>query len=124
MLNAPMAPKFSGNAREDAEHVLLAIGAPVKLVGFEYCARAIAILVDDPFGCHKTMNLYRQIADDLHIASESVSGGVYNLVNTVFERGSLEVLVKYFGNAIDYEKGRVTPSEFLNRLAAYIRSHM
>lgn len=123
MLAAPAPPKFSGNAQEDAERVLLEIGAPVKLVGFIYCAEAIAMLVENPCGIPKAMSLYKQIGNKHHVSAESVSGSIYNLVNAVFERGSIEVLVKYFGNAIDPNNGKVTPNEFINRLAAYIRNH-
>lgn len=123
MLEAPAPPKFSGNPREDAERVLLEIGAPVKLVGFIYCVEAIAALVENPCGIPKAMSLYKQIGNKHHVSAESVSGSIYNLVNAVFERGSFEVLVKYFGNAIDHERGKATPNEFIHRLAAYIRNH-
>lgn len=123
MLEAPAPPKFSGNAQEDAERVLMEIGAPVKLVGFIYCAEAIAMLAENPCGIPKAMSLYKQIGSKHHVSAESVSGSIYNLVNAVFERGSIEVLVKYFGNAIDPDKGKATPNEFINRLAAYIRNH-
>ena len=95
----------------------------MKLVGFTYCADAIAMIVDNPYGIPKAMAMYKTIGNEYHVSAETVSGCIYNLVNTVFARGSIEVLVKYFGNSIDPEKSKVTPNEFIYRLASYIRNH-
>lgn len=81
------------------------------------------MLVENPCEIPKAMSLYKRIGNKHHVSAESVSGSIYNLVNAVFDRGTIEVLVKYFGNAIDHSKGKATPNEFINRLAAYIRNN-
>ena len=123
MLEAPAPPKFSGNTKEDAERIMMEIGAPAKLVGTRYCVKAIEIVIQNPRVRHKMMDIYKEVGNHFHSTPESVSRSIYNVVDTVFERGSIEVLTRYFGNAIDYDSGKVVPGEFIHRLAAYIRNH-
>ena len=123
MLEAPAPTKFSGNTKEDAERIMMEIGAPAKLVGTRYCVKAIEIVIQNPRVRHKMMDIYKEVGNHFHSTPESVSGSIYNVVDTVFERGSIEVLTRYFGNAIDYDSGKVVPGEFIHRLAAYIRNH-
>ena len=123
MLEAPAPTKFSGNAQEDAERVLTEIGAPTKLIGFGYCARAISIIIENPRARLRMMDLYKQIGEESHARADSVSRSIYGLVDTVFERASIESLITYLGNAVDYDTGKCSPGEFINRLAAYIRNH-
>ena len=123
MLETPAPPKFSGNTKEDAERIMMEIGAPAKLVGTRYCVKAIEIVSQNPHVRHKMMDIYKEVGNHFHSTPESVSRSVYNVVYAVFERGSIEVLTRYFGNAIDYDSGKVVPGEFIHRLAAYIRNH-
>lgn len=123
MLESPAPPKFSGNAQEDAERIMMEIGAPAKLTGTRYCVKAIEIVIQNPRVRHKMMDIYKEVGNHFHSTPESVSRSVYNVVDAVFERGSIEVLTRYFGNAIDYDSGKVVPGEFIHRLAAYIRNH-
>lgn len=123
MLEAPVPDKFSGNAQEDAERIMMEIGAPAKLIGTRYCVKAIEIIIQNPRVRHKMMDIYKVVGGYFNATPESVSRSVYNVVDAVFERGSIEVLTRYFGNAIDYDSGKVVPGEFIHRLAAYIRNH-
>lgn len=123
MLEAPVPDKFSGNAQEDAERIMMEIGAPAKLVGTRYCVKAIEIVIQNPRVHHKMMDIYKEVGGYFNATPESVSRSVYNVVDAVFERGSIEVLTRYFGNAIDYDSGKVVPGEFIHRLAAYIRNN-
>ena len=123
MLESPAPPKFSGNAQEDAERIMMEIGAPAKLIGTRYCVKAIEIIIQNPRIRYKMMDLYKVVGGYFNATPESVSRSVYNVVDAVFERGSIEVLTRYFGNAIDYDSGKVVPGEFIHRLAAYIRNH-
>lgn len=116
-------PQFTGDPMVDADRILLDLGAPTKLAGYQYCVKAIAIVAEDGYARRKMMDLYNAVAEEYHVSSVVVSRTIANLVDAVFDKTTIEVLVKYFGNSIDYNSGKVMPGEFIRRLASYIRGH-
>ena len=125
LLEAP-APerKFSGDFKADAERLLLEIGAPAQLIGFGYCVKAVSMIAKDPTNRRKINDICREIGKSCNTNEDAVYRSIQNLVNAVFERSTIEVLARYFGNAIDCERGKCTTTEFVHRLAIYINSHM
>lgn len=122
LLDTPApAPAFSGFFEADAERVLADIGAPAKLVGFRYCVKAIAIVAKEPIRSRKFSDICREVSKDSNVKSDAVRVSIGHLADVVCERSTVETLVEYFGNSIDWDTGKVTPHEFVYRLAAYIR---
>ena len=117
---APIAA-FSGDLAENAQRVLTEIGAPAKLVGFGYCAKAIAIVAKEPVYSRKFSDICSEVSKEAHVKSDAVRVSIGHLVDAVCKKSNIETLVEYFGNAIDWDTGKVTPHEFIYRLAAYIR---
>lgn len=122
ILNAPAPePAFSGDFKADAERVLMCIGTPTHLIGFRYCVEAIAIVAENHTERKKMSAICSEIGKANNASSESVRIAIRNLCETVFNRATTEVLVKYFGDAIDWDTGKISMPDFVYRLAAYIR---
>lgn len=112
---------------DEVQNLLLELGAPDRLTGHPYLARAILMVAKD----HKQIydmcgldGLYRKLAREFDTTHTSVERAIRHCVETAWGRCDLDVLGRYFGNIIDPAKGKPTNSEFIARAANVIRMRM
>lgn len=95
--------------------ILLDIGMPRNLKGFHYLRLAISICVREANMkfCCVTKELYPRVAKELNSTTSRVERGMRHAIEVAWDRGSIEVIEKMFGNTVSPTKGRPTVSEFI-----------
>ena len=103
--------------------VLLDIGVPDNLTGHRYVKYAIELAIADPEMIDKiTKGLYPTVAKRFNTTSSRAERAIRHAIETAWDRGDLDVLAKYFGNTVSINKGKPTNSEFIARVANYLRA--
>lgn len=104
------------------KRMLLELGVPTHIKGYSRLACAIRIVVDDPAVAEAiTKGLYPAVAKEFGDTPTRVERAIRHAVELSFERGSFEVINRYFGNTVSLKKGKPTNSEFITRLADVVR---
>ena len=104
--------------------VMFELGSPAHVLGYQYARRAIILAVSDSEYLHAiTGMLYPAIAKEYHTTASRVERAIRHLIEITWDRGDLDVLQKYFGNTISYNKGKPTNSEFIATMAEHAKLH-
>lgn len=105
------------------KQMLLELGVPTHIKGYSRLACAIRIAADDPAVAEAiTKGLYPAVAKEFGDTPARVERAIRHAVELSFERGSFEVINRYFGNTVSLKKGKSTNSEFITRLADVVRN--
>ncbi|MCD7825072.1 MAG: sporulation transcription factor Spo0A [Clostridiaceae bacterium] len=105
---------FSGDLEKDITNILLEIGIPAHIKGYQYIREGIIMAFHDRNMLHYiTKFLYPSIAQKYKTNSSSVERTIRHAIEVAWRRGNLEVLEEIFGNTVSAEKGKPTNSEFL-----------
>ena len=114
--------KYTGNLEMDITNILLEIGMPAHIKGYQYIREGIMMSYADPNMLHYiTKFLYPGIAKKYHTTSSSVERTIRHAIEVAWRRGSMETLEEVFGNTISANKGKPTNSEFMALLTDKIR---
>ena len=104
--------------------VLLEVGIPVSLIGYRYIRRAIILATNDHEYVNSVTKLtYPTIADEFKVTSARVERGIRHCIEVAWTRGDADVLMKYFGNTINFNKGKPTNTEFIATMAEHVKRH-
>lgn len=123
-VGASVAPTLNANISKQIDNVLLDIGIPMHLTGYPYVKRAIIIVAEDPERINRiTYELYPELASEFSTSANRVERAIRHGIEIAFDRCDVDVLYRYFGNSISPIKGKPTNSEFIARIAAYVRNH-
>lgn len=102
--------------------VLVELGVPSHVKGYSRLICAIRIVVEDPAIAEAiTKGLYPAVAKEFGDTPTRVERAIRHAVELSFDRGSFEVINRYFGNTVSLKKGKSTNSEFITRLADVVR---
>ena len=102
--------------------MLLAVGIPAQLNGYQYLRDAIHMTVEDTENISAvTKTLYPMLAEKYHVTTGSVERAIRHAIETSWKRGSVETIDKVFGYTIADGKGKPTNSEFIAMIADHIR---
>ena len=102
--------------------ILRELGVPANYSGYQFLREAIVLTVEDyTYAQSITKLLYPEVAKRFNSTPVRVERSIRHAVETVFVRGSKEVINTYFGNSVNVPKGRATNSEFIATLADRIR---
>lgn len=105
--------------------LLLQIGTPEHLVGFEYLVKAVLLVREDrKWIDNVTFGLYPQLAVIFDTTPSRVERAIRHAIEVTWERGDWVYLNRYFANIVSPDKGKPTNSEFLGRMANILRLHM
>ena len=121
---------LSGNySSADPEYliheVLLDLGAPENLLGHPYMVYAILLVVEDRTYIDNIMfGLYPQVAAHFDTTAARVERALRHLIEVIFSRTDWKLLQKYFGNTVSPNRGKLTNSEFIARLATIVKQRM
>lgn len=113
---------FSGDLEMDITNILLEIGIPAHIKGYQYIREGILMAFYDRNMLHYiTKFLYPTIAQKYKTTSSSVERTIRHAIEIAWRRGDMAVLEKIFGNTISAGKGKPTNSEFMALLTDKLR---
>ena len=125
-MSAPPVSANEGSQLEPVIHrLLLDLGTPCHLRGYDYLVKAIEIVVGDPKALEGvTKVLYPDVAKAFGTTPSRAERAIRHVIEVCWERGNWETLNEHFGNTVDIDKGKPTNSEFIARVALAIRQKM
>lgn len=114
--------RFSGDLEMDVTNILLEIGIPAHIKGYQYIREGIIMSFYDRNMLHYiTKFLYPSIAQKYKTTSSSVERTIRHAIEIAWRRGNLETLEEFFGNTVCAGKGKPTNSEFMALLTDKLR---
>ena len=112
----------SGNLELDVTNLLLEIGIPAHIKGYQYIREGIMLSFYDKNMLHYiTKCLYPTIAKKYKTTSSSVERTIRHAIEVAFRRGNRQVLEEIFSNTICSKKTEPTNSEFIALLTDKLR---
>lgn len=112
----------SGNHEIDVTNLLLEIGIPAHIKGYQYIREGIMLSFYDKNMLHYiTKCLYPTIAKKYKTTSSSVERTIRHAIEVAFRRGNRQVLEEIFSNTICSKKTKPTNSEFIALLTDKLR---
>ncbi|MDD7402660.1 MAG: sporulation transcription factor Spo0A [Butyribacter sp.] len=113
---------FSGDLEMDVTNILLEIGIPAHIKGYQYIREGIILSFYDRNMLHYiTKFLYPTIAKKYKTTSSSVERTIRHAIEVAWNRGNIETLEEVFGNTVCAGKGKPTNSEFIALLTDRLR---
>ncbi len=105
---------YSGDIEMDVTNLLLEIGIPAHIKGYQYIREGIIMSFYDRTKLqYVTKSLYPSIAEKFDATSGSVERTIRHAIEVAWRRGNLDTLERVFGNTISAGKGKPTNSEFI-----------
>ena len=112
----------SGSLELDVTNLLLEIGIPAHIKGYQYIREGIMLSFYDKNMLHYiTKCLYPTIAKKYKTTSSSVERTIRHAIEVAFRRGNRQVLEEIFSNTICSKKTKPTNSEFIALLTDKLR---
>ena len=103
---------------ETVTEMLLEIGVPAHLKGYQYVREAIILTVRDPEILGSiTKSLYPTVAKNYGTTSSKVERAMRHAIEVACDRGDVDAFQKIFGYTVSMAKGKPTNSEFVAMLA-------
>ena len=103
-------------------NTLAELGVPSNLRGHDYLVAAICIAITRPDAVHSiTGDLYPAVAKAYHTSAANVERAIRHAIENAFLNGDMEVLERYFGNAVSSERAKTTNGAFISRVANILR---
>lgn len=116
-----METQKKGPTTTEIHNLLLDIGIPANLIGFQYITNAIQLaFVDEAYLCHVTKLLYIDIAKKYCAKPTSVERAIRHAISVAWTYGNKEEINRLFRHSINPTKGVPTNSQFLARLHFYL----
>ncbi len=113
---------YSGDIEMDVTNILLEIGIPAHIKGYQYIREGIIMSYYDRTKLqYVTKSLYPCIAEQFKTTSGSVERTIRHAIEVAWRRGNLDTLERVFGNTISAGKGKPTNSEFMALLTDKLR---
>ena len=117
------AANFAGE--DFTENLLLELGVSQALLGFNYLACAIDLVVDDEQYINVvTTKLYPAVAKKFDTTASRTERAMRHAIEKTFDNGDYDLLVKIFGGGISRFRGKVTNSEFIAGCARAVKRRM
>lgn len=114
--------RYTGDLEIDITNILLEIGIPAHIKGYQYIREGIMMAFCDQNMLHYiTKFLYPSIAKKYHTTSSSVERTIRHAIEVAWRRGNIDTLEEVFGNTVSAGKGKPTNSEFMALLTDKLR---
>ncbi len=102
--------------------LMLELGVPAHLKGYQYLRTAISMCVDDmELIGSVTKLLYPELAKQYMTTVQKIERAIRNAIEVSWERGNGELFERLFGYCNCMEHSRPTNSEYIASVADYIR---
>lgn len=117
---------FEARARVDLEdltrQVLREVGMPCKGKQYDVIVCAVAMVAgDESLARGVGKRLYPRVAGKIQSTPNGVERCVRAAIEATFDRSPPDVIERYFGNSIDWGRGKATNVEFITRMAEVVR---
>lgn len=113
---------YSGDLEMDITNILLEIGIPAHIKGYQYIREGIIMAFNDRNMLHYiTKFLYPAIAKKYKTTSSSVERTIRHAIEVAWKRGNIGTLEEIFGNTVCAGRGKPTNSEFMALLTDKLR---
>lgn len=106
---------------ESLDGVLSELGIPDYTKGYRMMIRAIQIQMEHSEPVSFRGMLYPTLAKEFGCTPSRAAKNLRDCVDLCFERADQEAIQKYFGSAIDPDKGKATTRQFIVRIANLMR---
>ena len=103
------------------------LGVPYGNYGHDYLVEAVGMVIDNPKFIHnatRSHGLYQVVAEKVNSTPSRVSRAIRHSIESMWERGDLDVLQHHFGNTIDPNKCKPTNTEAIACIASIVRFRM
>ena len=118
-------PVAKENIEDVISEILVEMGMPSHIMGYQYSVYAIKIAVENTDIINAiTCGLYPTVAEHYGTTASRVERAIRHGIECAWDRGDLDVIEKYFGNTISSVKGRPTNSEFIARVSNIVIRRM
>ena len=112
-----LAGAHHARAEQLAAALLRTLGMPARLRAWEFLPDMLALaVVHPPLLTDLTHGLYPLIARRHGLSPAAVERSLRLCVESIWSRGSIDALDRFFGASVDPERGKPTNREFLCRL--------
>ena len=102
--------------------IILEIGVPAHIKGYQYLRDSIMLAVEEPDVINGvTKVLYPTVAKKNGTTASRVERAIRHAIEVAWDRGDVDVLNSYFGYTIHNLRGKPTNSEFIAMIADKIR---
>lgn len=102
--------------------LMLELGIPAHLKGYQYLRTAITMCVGDmELIGSVTKLLYPELAKQYMTTVQKIERAIRNAIEVSWERGNGELFEKLFGYSNSVEHNRPTNSEYIASVADYVR---
>ena len=106
----------------EVSKILLQIGVPAHIKGYQYLRSAILMTIDDNDVINSvTKVLYPTVAKKYQTTTSRVERAIRHAIEVAWDRGDVDTLNSYFGYTIHNSRGKPTNSEFIAMIADDLR---
>ncbi len=120
--SAHETPRSSFSLEAVVTSIILEIGVPAHIKGYQYLRDSIIMAVEDPEVINGvTKVLYPSVAKKNGTTASRVERAIRHAIEVAWDRGDVDVLNSYFGYTIHNLRGKPTNSEFIAMIADKIR---
>ncbi len=124
-LEPPMyreAPRTSDSLDCVVTDIIMQIGVPAHIKGYQYIRDGIVLAVRQPEVIRGvTKVLYPEVARQNGTTASRVERAIRHAIEVAWDRGNIDVLNSYFGYTIHNLRGKPTNSEFIAMISDKIR---
>ena len=116
-----MNPQYQKSQSKLIHNILLNIGMPPNLLGYEYTTYAIALILSNPeYIHHLTKGLYIEIASKYLTTPARVERAIRHSITVAWTQKNLSVIEHIFKNSLNPHKGAPSNSHFLAGIYYYL----
>ena len=107
--------------------VMKELGVPYGNYGHDYLVEAVGMVIDNHDLIHnatRAHGLYQVLAKKVNSTPSRVERAIRHSVESMWDRGDIDVLQHHFGNTIDPNKCKPTNTEAIACIASIVRFRM
>lgn len=98
------------------------LGMPSHIRGYQYIRDGIMIMYKEPDMLKGiTKEIYPELATKYDTTSSRVERAIRHAIEVSWARGDYQLMEKYFGNSVDYDRSKPTNAEFIITLTDRLR---
>ncbi len=103
-------------------NIIHEIGVPAHIKGYIYLRESIAMVYNDMDLLGSiTKVLYPDVAKKFNTTASRVERAIRHAIEVAWNRGSIDIITKYFGHTVSMSKAKPTNSEFIAKVADKLR---
>ncbi|MBQ1271996.1 MAG: sporulation transcription factor Spo0A [Clostridia bacterium] len=115
-------PVSAADLEKQVTSIILEVGIPAHVKGYQYVRRAILMAITDPEVINGvTKIIYPTIAKEFKTTPSRVERAIRHAIEVAWDRGNVETLTSLFGYSVSGTRGKPTNSEFIAMIADRLR---